>query len=185
MASNPIKYYINNEPLSIKNVIKYLHYLYQKSVIPHFTLNLSDDELAITTIYSATSTQLRLSGYTIITYNIYTKKWKGSINLASIIDGRLVDKTYTNILKDFPFVVDNNLLTINYQQPYVEYIIESNYIEDVLEPSLNVFTHAFLNTYSITTHFCNNTLKYIIEASHLYPDDIDKFYRKFDEQSIP
>ena len=142
MSSNPMMYNIDNEPLNISNVINYLYYLNYHEIIPAFTFNFDNEikeTMTITVIYSLSSTNLPLSGYTTITYNIQTQKWKSSINLLSIIDGRLKDKTFTNIQRDFPFVIDNNLLKINYQHPYVEYVIESEYIEDVLEPSLNKF----------------------------------------------
>jgi hypothetical protein len=142
MASNPMMYNIDNVPLNILNVINYLYYLNYKEIIPAFTFNFDNEvkeTMTITVIYSLSSTNLPLSGYTTITYNIQTQKWKSSINLSSIIDGRLIDKTFINIQRDFPFVIDNHLLKINYQHPYVEYVIESEYIEDVLEPSLNKF----------------------------------------------
>jgi hypothetical protein len=44
------------------------------------------------------------------------------------------------------------LLKINYQNPYIEYIIESYYIEDVLKPLLNVFVSRIINPYNITTN---------------------------------
>jgi hypothetical protein len=152
MASNPMMYNIDNKPLSVDNIINYLYYLNYHKIIPDFTFQFDskmEEIMTITVIYSASTTIIPLSGYTIITYNIKTQKWKSSINLASIIDGRLVDKTFTNIQRNFPFVIDNNLLKINYEHPYVEYVIESNYIEDVLEPSLNTFISDHIDPYDI------------------------------------
>jgi hypothetical protein len=182
MASNPTRYNLYNEPLSVKNVIKYLYSLNYYDIIPHFTLDITDTELHITTIYSASSTSLPVNGYTNIIYNIHTKKWKGIINLASIIDGHLVDKTFTNIQRDFPFVIENNLLKIKYQNPYVEYVIESDYIEDVLEPSLNVFVSRIINPYNINTlpSIMDNMRHYLKIRHFASYEDVEKFYDKID-----
>ncbi len=198
MASNPLRYYINNELVSIKNIIKYLHCLYFYGIIPKYQLNITETELLITIIYSISTTDLQLSGYTVISYNIYTKKWRGSINNASIVDGRFVDKTFTNLQRDFPFVINNNLLKINYQQPYIEYIIESHHIEDVLEPSLNNFNHPSSSSVRMEHYIlhpitpidprnimCNplinmdlhNYLKYTLKINQ---EEIDNYYHKID-----
>jgi hypothetical protein len=183
MASNPTRYNFYNQPLSVKNVIKYLYSLKYYGIIPHFTLNITDTELHITTIYTATETTLPLNGYTNIFYNIHTKKWKGIINLASIIDGRLVDKTFTNIQRDFPFVLENNLLKINYQNPYVEYVIESDYIEDVLEPSLNKFISRIINPYNITSlPAIMDNMSHHLKIRHFASyEDVEKFYDRIDK----
>ena len=181
MSSNPHNYTINNEALSIKNVIIYLLCLKYHEVIPNFMVDITDDELHITTIYS--SCKFNVSGHTIITYNIYTKKWTGNINLSPVEYGNYSTITFSNIERDFPFVIDNSLLKINYQHPFVEYIIESDYIEDVLEPSLNVFNHPYLNTRNILSfplllnkYFYENSLKSI----HITNDEIQTFYNKID-----
>jgi hypothetical protein len=175
MASNPMMYNIDNESLNISNIINYLYYLNYHKIIPAFTFNFDNEikeTMTITVIYSMSSTNLPLSGFTTITYNIQTQKWKSSINLSSIIDGRLIDKTFTNIQRDFPFVIDNNLLKINYQYPYVEYVIESYYIEDVLEPSLNKFINVF-NSYNIdpyniiTDPIINNNMSIVLQSLYM------------------
>jgi hypothetical protein len=183
MASNPTRYYIYNQPLSIKNVIKYLYFLNYYNIIPHFTLDITDNELRIITIYSATSTTLPLNGYTNIIYNIHTKKWKGIINLASIVNGCLVDKTFANIQRDFPFVIENNLLKINYQNPYVEYIIESEYIEDVLEPSLNKFVRTIVNPYNtfILPAIMYNMSHYLKTRHFASYEDFENFLDRIDK----
>ena len=181
MSSNPHNYTINNESLSIKNVIIYLLCLKYHEIIPNFMVDITNDELHITTIYS--SCKFNVSGHTIITYNIYTKKWKGSINLSPVEYGNYSTITFSNIERDFPFVIDNSLLKINYQHPFVEYIIESDYIEDVLEPSLNVFNHPYLNTRNMLSfplllnkYLYENTLKSI----HITDDELQTFYNKID-----
>ena len=169
MASNPMMYNIDNEPLNMGNVIKYLYYLNYEKIIPPFTFNFDkemNDTMTIIVIYSPSSTIIPLSGHTIITYNIHTQKWKSSINLLSIIDGRLVNRTFANIQQKFPFVIDNNLLKINYQYPYVEYVIESDYIEDVLEPSLNEFISDHIDPYNImTTPTINSNMHFSLQSS--------------------
>ena len=182
MASNPRIYHINNESLSIKNIINYLFCLNHFEIIPNFTINTTDTELQIITIYSYTSTLLPVSGHTIITYNIYTKKWKGIINLASHVNGMLLDNTYINIQRDFPFIIDNSLLKINYQHPYVEYIIESNYIEDIIEPSLNVFTHNIINPYNmIMIPEISRMMKHYLNVRNIGNEQaIQQFYLKVD-----
>jgi hypothetical protein len=175
MASNPMMYNIDNESLNISNIINYLYYLNYHKIIPAFTFNFDNEikeTMTITVIYSISSTNLPLSGYTTITYNIQTQKWKSSINLSSISDGCLIDKTFTNIQRDFPFVIDNNLLKINYQYPYVEYVIESEYIEDVLEPSLNKFINVsnsyLINPYNIiTVPIINNNMSIVLQSLYM------------------
>ncbi len=183
MAANPQRYYINNQPLSIKNVLQYMFCLNYNGIIPDFTVSIDNNELCINTIYSATSTRIPVNGYTTIIYNIYTKKWRGIINLASIIDGRLVDKTFANIYRDFPFVIENNLLKINYEFPYIEYVIESDYIEDILEPSLNVFNildHASINPYNIFPTPQNiNRMHYHLATNSMFYSLLN-FYNKID-----
>jgi len=197
MASNPVQYNIDNEPLDIKNVIKYLYCLKLYQIIPHFNLDITDKELNITTIYSPTSTNLPFNGYTVITYNIYTKKWKGVINLNNIENGSLVNKTYLNLKNNFPFVIDNDLLSIKYEHPYAEHIIESEYLEDVLEPSLNVFRHNLFNPRNINSAICFATVirnGYSITYNNIYgmdyaiehyhngkKSDIQNFHRKIEE----
>jgi hypothetical protein len=181
MASNPHNYTINHEPLSVKNVINYLLCLKHFDIIPNFMVDITDDELRITTIYSH---QFNVSGYTLITYNIYTKKWKGCINLSPAEYGNYSTITFSNIERDFPFVIDNSLLKINYQYPFVEYIIESDYIEDVLEPSLNVFNHPNLNPRNmISNPLLSNqyTYEYYLRLVNINDvNDIQTFYNKID-----
>ncbi len=181
MASNPQNYIFNNEPLSVNNVINYLLCLKHFNIIPNFMIDITDDELHITTIYS---NQFNVSGYTLITYNIKTKKWKGCINLSSNEYGNYSPITYTNISRDFPFVINNNLLKINYQYPYIEYNIESDYIEDVLEPSLNVFNHPVLNPRNMISHsILSNQYtyeNYYLRLVNTNVNDIQTFYNKID-----
>ncbi len=174
MASNPLRYYIDNQLLNIKNIINYLFCLSYHKIIPKFMLDTTDDELIITIIYSSSTTSLKLCGSSIITYNIYTKKWKGVINLYSIIDGKMLDRNYINIQRDFPFIVDNNLLKINFQHPYVEYVIESDFIEDVLEPSLNKFIHSAFDPRDLIT------IPTFHNFIHISPN-IREFYDKVDD----
>ncbi len=182
MASNPTRYYIDNEPLSVKNVIKYLYCLENYGIIPHFTLNITDTELHITVIYGYTTTLQPVMGFTNIVYNINTKKWKGINNIASIIDGQKVDNRYNNIQTNFPFVIENHLLKINFDNYYVEYIITSDYIEDVLEPSLNVFEATYINPRNMfTTHKILRDMPYFLNLHHFASDqDINNFYSKID-----
>ncbi len=182
MASNPRIYTINNQLLNIKNVIAYLFCLKQYDIIPKFIINITDNELQITTIYPYEPLKYQYSGYTIITYNIYTKKWKGSINLTPNEYIANSNITYITINRDYPFIIDNNLLTINFQYPFIEYIIESDYIEDVLEPSLNKFVHPYLNPYNL--YLPNNIqsdFRYYYNLDMRMFIDIKPFYNKYDE----
>ncbi len=183
MASNPNNYTINYEPLSVKNVIDYLLCLKHHEIIPNFMLDITDDGLHITAIYSYASCKFNVSGHTIISYNIYTKKWKGNIIFSSMEFGNSTNITFNNIYRDFPFVIDNNLLTINYEYPFIEYIIESDYIEDVLEPSLNVFNHSSLDPRHMMSDpsFADKYIyEYYLRLVNINKDDIQPFYNKID-----
>jgi hypothetical protein len=180
MASNPTMYNINNEPLSVKNVIKYLYCLNRNGIIPQFTLNITNTELHIIVIYGYSTTSLPLMGFTNIVYNIYTKKWKSINNIASLIDRQKVDNRFNNIQTNFPFVIQNNLLKINFDNYYVEYIITSDYIEDVLEPSLNLFDENLINPRNmfITRDSLGDMFRYLNLGYFGSDIDLQDFYRK-------
>jgi hypothetical protein len=171
-------YSFDNESLNVKNIIMYLLCLSRQDVIPRFTLDFTDTELSITTIYSAHTTHLPLIGYSIITYNIYTKKWKSIINLESKTNG--VTKTnymYEIIKWNFNDLIDNNLLKIKYDAPYIDYILESDYIEDIIEPSLNLF---YYKTKVDSTKVFGVTMEYALSL-YYNVNDIEKFYKKVDK----
>ena len=183
MASNPTMYNINNEPLSVKNVIKYLYCLNRNGIIPKFTLNITNTELHITVIYGYSTTSLPFMGFTTIVYNIYTKKWQSINNIVTLIDGQKVDNRFNNIQTNFPFIIQNNLLKINFDNYYVEYIITSDYIEDVLEPSLNLFDENLINPRNMfITPTILREISYYLNVGRYGSDvDIQEFYRKVDD----
>jgi hypothetical protein len=171
-------YSFDNESLNVKNIIMYLLCLSRQDVIPRFTLDFTDTELSITTIYSAHTTHLPLIGYSIITYNIYTKKWKSIIHLESKTNS--VTKTnymYEIIKWNFNDLIDNNLLKIKYDAPYIDYILESDYIEDIIEPSLNLF---YYKTKVDSTKVFGVTMEYALSL-YYNVNDIEKFYKKVDK----
>jgi hypothetical protein len=182
MASTPLIYRLNNEPLNVKNILSYLNFLTSIRIIPIFSLNFTDTEMEIITIYSAHSTHLPLSGYTRIIYNIITKKWKSIINLMLINNE---DNVYNMLDTYYPYLITNNLLRINFDNNYIEYILESDYIEDILEPSLNKFApfdtnfrNLYLGPYMIRTIKETLVNKYVI----IKEEDYNNFYSKLHER---
>jgi hypothetical protein len=182
MAVTTRRYYLDNEPLTPKNIVNYLFHLQYYNIIPHFTVNYTDTEMSIIIIYSAQSTNLPLYGHTIITYNIYTKKWHSSINLSSIIDGKLVINVFNNINNNYSYLINNNLLKIKYQSPYVEYVLESHHIEDILEASLNEFNHATIDPRNITNY--QNLVSHLLYTQRYIVNNeiaINNFNNKIDQ----
>jgi hypothetical protein len=181
MASTQLIYRINNEPLNVMNIITYLCVLVTYNIIPKFTLDFTKTDMTIIVIYSLRSTSLPLSGYTIITYNIPTKKWKSYINIGTIVNGTVVNNIFNRFQHDYPYLIENNLLKINYKAPYVEYILESDYIEDILEPSLNSFNanHGINPRDCVLTGTILSNMRYIL-MSISSEIDIARFYQRVD-----
>lgn len=132
-------YYIDNEPVNIWNFIKYLCYLKTYGIIPEFSVSHDIDNLYIQTIYTDYNGKWNKNGVSLIKYNIYTKKW------TSIID----HIKYAEIYEKYYYLIENDMIKVNYTHPYVEYVLESDYLEDILEPSLNSFNNEYINDYRI------------------------------------
>ena len=132
---NPRNYSINNEPLSVLNIHKYLSYLLKLFVIPPFNVSFDNNEMQIVTVYN--SNKWAKNGVSIIKYNILTRKW------TSIID----TMTFIELNTHYPYLVENNMVSTNYNYPYIEYVLESYNISDILEPSLNPFDKKYINTF--------------------------------------
>ncbi len=181
MASTPLIYRINNETLNVKNIICYLYFLEFNDIIPKFSLNFTDSQIEIIIIYSAHSTNLPLRGYTVIKYNMYTKKWISFIN---INNHNSTDTIYNVINRDYPYLITNNLLKINMDGQYLEYVLESEYIEDILEPSLNKFStfdSNFRNMY-ISSHLCQNIKEILLyRRFDINEQEYDNFYERYHE----
>jgi hypothetical protein len=145
MSSTTIKYMFNKERLSIMNIINYLCILVHFKTIPKFSVNFTNNEMEIITIYSVDSTDKPLNGYNIITYNFITKKWTTRINIQSIVNNEFINNICGILINNFPYLIDNNLLKVIYQNEYIEYILESDSIEDILEPSFISFNDSRIN----------------------------------------
>ena len=99
---NPRNYSINNEPLSVLNIHKYLSYLLKLFVIPPFNVSFDNNEMQIVTVYN--SNKWAKNGVSIIKYNILTRKW------TSIIDTMIFIELNTH----YPYLVENNMVSTNY-----------------------------------------------------------------------
>ena len=149
------EYYLDNKPINILNIIQYLCYMKTYGIIPEFHVYHDIYNLYIETHYLNTF-KWKKEGVSLIKYNIYTKKW------TSIID----HITYEEIYEKYYYLIENNLIKINYNHPYVEYELESDYFEDILEPSLNSFNNDYINEYRIPLYinprnFIKNNINYI------------------------
>jgi hypothetical protein len=89
--------------------------------------------MQIVTIYS--SNKWAKNGVSIIKYNILTRKW------TSVID----NITLGQLINQYPYLYTNEMISTNYNPPYIEYILESSNINDILEPSLNPFEKIYIN----------------------------------------
>jgi hypothetical protein len=183
MSSTTINYRINNKPLNIKNIINYLYSLKYYKIIPNFGLNFTATEMEILTVYSSNDA-FPYRGHTIITYNITTKKWKSCIYLYSVINNKLINNIFTILHRNYPYLCINNILKIdNTNYPYADYILESDYIEDIFEPSFISFnqTHS-INPRNITIN------RYIVDSmrrafqNNNYEAEIEAFYQRIEQE---
>lgn len=176
MALNLTRYSFNNTPLTIKNVIHYLYALNYHQIIPKFWLNFSDTEMHINIIYDYINfTKYNIYGYSTIIYNIETKKWKSIINTSTNINDRLND-SYKRFKDNYMYLIENNMIKVNYNHPYIEYVLESDYLEDILEPSFNEFNMRNI----ISNTIMDNFMKDIVRIQRL-KDHIKNFYNKVNE----
>ncbi len=132
----PIKHYINNNPISIYNLYKYMVNLYKLEVIPEFNVHFNNDLTEIIFLTEYNNNKWKHQGTSIITYNINTKKWKSCINTHMI---NQLCSTYSYLLEKNLFI-DNTIINNE------EYLTMESYdIDDILEPSLNPFETQYLN----------------------------------------
>lgn len=178
-------YYIDNVPVDIWNFIKYLCYLKTYGIIPEFNVFHDINNLYIQTLYTDYNGKWNKSGISLIKYNIYTKKW------TSIID----HIKYAEIYEKYYYLIENNMIKVIYNYPYVQYELESDYFEDILEPSLNSFNEEYINNYTIPLNinprnFNNNQIVFIVSLgiyemyNNLYnaiDQTIFPFYKKYNE----
>lgn len=164
MASRGQTHYINNEPISVFNIHKYLSYLARLEIIPWFDITFNNNEMQITTIYIINS-KWGKNGLSTITYNIITRKWK------SVID----NITYEELKNQYPYLIEKNMVSIKYEQPYIEYILESDDINDILEPSLNPFDKKYINHF-LLEELARLRMEYEYEYSYAF--DVPYGYKK-------
>jgi hypothetical protein len=149
-------YYLNNKPVNIFNIIQYLCYMKTYGIIPEFNVFNDIDNLYIETCYT-NNCKWNKEGISLIKYNIYTKKW------TSIID----HIKYQEIYEKYYYLIENDMIKVNYNHPYVEYELESDYFEDILEPSLNSFNDEYINDYRIQLDITpRNFIKHHIEYNY-------------------
>lgn len=130
------KYYINNTPINIYNLYKYMINLYKLGVIPEFKVHFNNDLSEIIFVTEYNNPKWEKEGTSIIIYNNNIKKWKSCINT----------HTKDELCLKYPHLLEKNLFTditvIN--EEYLTF--ESYYIDDILEPSLNPFDPCYLDS---------------------------------------
>ncbi len=185
MASTQLVYTINGARLTVMNIIDYMFFLQAHCVIPKFSLNFTDNEMHITIIY-VKNMYNNLVGYTVIKYNINEKKWRSYINLETNMNSANI---YPYLSQHYPYLVENNLIKVNFEFPFYEYILESEYIEDILEPSLNNFNnnfnlHHIINPRNILIDWQTvNIMRYYLRnGTNSTIQEIEQFYQKVDKQ---
>ncbi len=129
------KHYMNDYPISIYNLYKYMVNLYKLGVIPEFNVHFNNDLTEIIFLTEYDNNKWKHQGTSIITYNINTKKWKGCINTHTI----------NQLCSKYPYLLEKNLFIDNtiINEEYLT--MESYDIDDILEPSLNPFEIEYLN----------------------------------------
>lgn len=141
------EYFFEKQPITVFNIVKYLAYLETHGIIPKFEFH-NDDSNLYFEIYYIGYNKWRKHGISLITYNIYTKKWKSIIDHAS----------YRDLYEKYYYLIENDMIKVKYTSPYVEYELESEYIEDILEPSLNIFDNKYINNYNIQFNIIPNNV---------------------------
>jgi hypothetical protein len=112
---------MNNSPINIHNIYKYLISLFKIKVIPSFEVEIKYDEISFIFTHAT------------IRYNIYTKIWKSIIN----------NNNYEVLVKTYPYLV-KNIISINN-----EIILKSNKIDDILEPTFSQFNLVLIDNNNI------------------------------------
>jgi hypothetical protein len=146
-----LEYYMNNNRLNIHNIYKYLVNLHKINVIPYFEVSFNDtkDEITFTFNYN---NEFDRCGTSKIIYNIYTKIWTSQFNTTS----------FENIYKNYKYLIENKMLSIDIIDTQLIINLESKKIDDILEPSLNPFnTNLEINVYNM--HNIDN-----VEMHNLY-----------------
>ena len=130
-----IKHYMNNNPISIYNLYKYMVNLYKLGVIPEFNVHFNNDLTEIVFLTEYNNNKWNHQGTSIITYNINTKKWKACISTHNI----------NQLCSKYPYLLEKKLF-INNTIINEEYLTFESYdIDDILEPALNPFEIEYLN----------------------------------------
>ncbi len=138
-------YYINNQPINIYNLYKYMINLYKLGIIPEFNVHFNNDLTEIIFLTEYNNTKWGINGTSIIMYNINTNKWRACINTL----------TKEELYIKYPHLYEKNLFVEN-TLIIEEYItFESYNIDDILEPALNPFDIKYLNV----NNYNNNNLR--------------------------
>jgi hypothetical protein len=152
------KHYMNNEPISIHNIYKYLVNLLKIKVIPYFMVSINNTKDEITFTFNYTDIKFGKFGKSKLIYNIYTKIWTSKFNTTS----------FNTICKNYNYLIKANMVSIdNIVNNNIVINLQSQNIDDILEPSLNPFnTELNIDVYNM--HEIDNTVIHNIYHSEYY-----------------
>ena len=153
-----IKHYMNNEPISIHNIYKYLVNLLKIKVIPYFMVSINNTKDEITFTFNYTDIKFGKFGQSKLIYNIYTQIWTSTFNTTS----------FNTICKNYDYLIKANMVSINnIVNNNIVINLQSKNIDDILEPSLNPFnTELNIDVYNM--HEIDNTEIHNIYHSEYY-----------------
>ena len=158
-----ITHYMNNSPINIHNIYKYLISLFKIKVIPSFEVDIKYDEISFIFTHAT------------IRYNIYTKMWESIINNNEIIlKSNKIDDILESTFSPFNLVlIDNNNI-----DPRNMHTVDKKTIDNINNYAFYMFINN-INKYELNTKFENykknvkylpEELWYIINSYNKYTD---------------
>lgn len=142
-----VMHYMNNHPVSICNIYKYLANLFKIGVIPEFKVEIQNGLTEC--MFSFNYGEEKIS---IIKYYTETEIWKSYTNVISIDD---INSNYNN----YSYLIDNDMISV--ENGVI--IFQSDDINDILEPSLNPFNPVIVNN-----NYVNPRILYDIDNNKLH-----------------
>ena len=150
-----IKHYMNNKPINVYNLYKYMVNLYKLGIIPEFNVHFNGNLSEIIFVTEYNNPKWDIQGTSIIVYNIEFETWRGCINTQNL----------TELCNKYPYLFEKNLFVEN-TNIIEEYItMQSPDINDILEPCLNPFENQYKSVY------CHN-----YDLRNLYIANTDKIH---------
>jgi len=164
---------MNNNPVNIYNIYKYLVNLFKIEVIPAFKVEIRNKLTEIIFTFNYNNKQ------STIIYNTETKLWRSYTNVVSLND------IQSNNNYDYSYLIKNKMIAFDNDM----FIFQSYDINDILEPSLTPFSPVIFNDNyldprylydvdNIKLHNLNHKHYYMF-INNLYHNDKKMIFEKY------